>query len=69
VSTLLLPVSAPWLKLAEMLDFVRAVAPRRAFPIHDALLSEFGEQIVDNWARMKGQTDYARIPIGSSVEL
>jgi L-ascorbate metabolism protein UlaG (beta-lactamase superfamily) len=69
VSTLLLPVSGPWLKLAEMLDFVRAVAPRRAFPIHDALLSEIGEQIVDNWARMKGQTDYARIPIGASVEL
>jgi L-ascorbate metabolism protein UlaG (beta-lactamase superfamily) len=69
VSTLLLPASGPWLKLAEMLDFVRAVAPQRAFPIHDGLLSEIGQQLTDNWVRMKGQTDYARIPIGSSVEL
>jgi L-ascorbate metabolism protein UlaG (beta-lactamase superfamily) len=69
VSTLLLPTSGPWLKLAEMLDFVRAVAPQRAFSIHDALLSELGQQIVDNWVRAKGQTDYARIPIGGSVDL
>ena len=69
VSTLLVPVSAPWLKLAEALDFVRAVTPARAFPIHDAMLSEIGRQNVDHWLRMKGQTDYARIPIGSAVEL
>lgn len=69
VPTLLVPVSAPWLKLAEMLDFLRAVAPQRAFPIHDAMLSEIGQAGVDNWARMKGQTDYARIPIGAGVEL
>jgi L-ascorbate metabolism protein UlaG (beta-lactamase superfamily) len=69
VSTLLVPASAPWLKLAEALDFVRAVAPARAFPIHDAMLSEIGLQNVDNGLRMKGQTDYDRIPIGSAVEL
>jgi L-ascorbate metabolism protein UlaG (beta-lactamase superfamily) len=69
VSTLLVPVSGPWLKLAEMLDFMRAVAPERAFPIHDALLSDIGRQIVDNWAQRKGQTDYARIPVGSGVDL
>jgi L-ascorbate metabolism protein UlaG (beta-lactamase superfamily) len=69
VSVLLVPTCAPWLKLAEALDFVRAVGPTRAFSIHDAMLSETGEQIVDRWLSMKGDTDYARIPIGSSVEL
>jgi L-ascorbate metabolism protein UlaG (beta-lactamase superfamily) len=69
VETLLLPTSAPWFKIAEMLDFVRAIAPRRAFSIHDALLSQLGQQNVDGWVRMKGQTDYTRIPIGESVDL
>lgn len=69
VPTLLLPVSAPWLKTAEMLDFVRAVRPQRAFPIHDALLSGIGFQLVDNWVNRKGETTYERIPVGSAVEL
>lgn len=69
VSTLLVPVSAPWLKLAEMLDFVRAVAPRRAVPIHDASLSQLGLANVDGWVQAKGQTDYVRIPVGTGVDL
>lgn len=69
VSTLLLPVGAPWLKTAEMLDFVRAVAPRQAFPIHDATYSEIGQSFIDGWAQRLGQTDYRRIPIASSVDL
>jgi L-ascorbate metabolism protein UlaG (beta-lactamase superfamily) len=69
VATLLVPTAAPWLKLAEGLDFVRAVKPARAFSIHDAMLSRIGEAGVDGWMRSKGQTEYARIPVGSSVEV
>jgi L-ascorbate metabolism protein UlaG (beta-lactamase superfamily) len=69
VPTLLTPVSGPWLKTAEMLDFLRAVKPQRAFPIHDALLTEIGMQVIDGWANRAGQTTYERIPVGSSVEL
>jgi L-ascorbate metabolism protein UlaG (beta-lactamase superfamily) len=69
VSTLLVPTAAPWLKLAEGLDFVRAVKPQRAFSIHDAMLSKIGEAGVDNWMTNKGGTEYARIPVGSSVEV
>lgn len=69
VETLLVPTSAPWLKLAEALDFVRAVKPRRAHSIHDAMLSARGEQNVDRWLDMKGGTDYSRIPVGESVTL
>jgi L-ascorbate metabolism protein UlaG (beta-lactamase superfamily) len=69
VETLLLPVSAPWLKLAEALDFVRAVAPRRAFPVHDAMLSEIGAAGVDRWVEMKGGTDYRRLAPGESADL
>jgi L-ascorbate metabolism protein UlaG (beta-lactamase superfamily) len=69
VPTLLVPVYGPWLKIAEMLDFLRAVAPRRAFPIHDGPLNELGQQSADGWAAAKGQTEYARIPVGAAVEL
>lgn len=67
VPTLLVPVSGPWLKTGEMLDFLRACAPERAFPIHDALLSDLGLTLVDNWAKRMGQTTYERIPVGDSV--
>jgi L-ascorbate metabolism protein UlaG (beta-lactamase superfamily) len=34
-----LPVSGPWLKLAESIDFLRDVAPRVAVPIHERALA------------------------------
>jgi len=69
IDTLLVPVSAPWLKLREAIEFVRAVRPRRAYPIHDAMLSEIGLNNVDAWVGGKGGSDYARIASGESVEL
>jgi L-ascorbate metabolism protein UlaG (beta-lactamase superfamily) len=39
VDTLLLPTGAPWLKLSEAVDYLRAVAPRQAVPIHEAVLA------------------------------
>ena len=69
VATLLVPVAGPWLKLAEAIDFVRAVRPLRAFPIHDAPLSPTGCGLVDRWLEMKGDTRYARLAPGESVEL
>lgn len=47
VDTLLLPVSAPWMKISEAVEYVRAVAPRLAVPIHDAILSPEGRSVVD----------------------
>ncbi|MCY1159039.1 MAG: fold metallo-hydrolase, partial [Citricoccus sp.] len=40
--TLLVPLSAPWSKLAEMVDFITAVRPRQAIPVHDGLLNGRG---------------------------
>lgn len=45
VATLLTPAAAPWLKVAEAVDYVREVAPREALLIHDAVLSDAGRQI------------------------
>ena len=69
VATLLVPVSAPWLKLREALDFVRAVAPARAFPIHDAMFSDIGNAGVDRWMVQEGGTDYRRLTPGGSTEV
>lgn len=49
IDVLGLPVSAPWLKLSEAIDFMRAVAPRLAIPIHEAPLSDVGFQLVERW--------------------
>jgi L-ascorbate metabolism protein UlaG (beta-lactamase superfamily) len=69
VDTLLVPASGPWLKLGAAVEFVRAVRPSRAFPIHDAHLSAIGVDSFDWWLGSKGNTDYARVPIGGSVDI
>ena len=43
---LLLPVSAPWLKASECIDFARAVGAPRSLAIHDAVYSEAGLGII-----------------------
>lgn len=39
VEVLGLPTAAPWLKLAEAVELMRAVRPRLAFPVHDAVVA------------------------------
>lgn len=47
VAVLALPVTAPWMKVAESLDFLRAIKPKLAFPIHDAIANKTGQDLVD----------------------
>ena len=49
VETLLVPVQGSWLKMVEAIDFVRAVDPERALPIHDGQLNERGLASVNSW--------------------
>lgn len=39
VDVLALPTAAPWCKAGEVVDYLRAVAPRVAVPVHDGLLA------------------------------
>jgi len=69
VDTLFVPISGPWLKISEAVEFVRAIAPRRAFALHDWLLSEAGFTVTDaNMAKLS-RCDYARLASGSEVSL
>lgn len=59
IDVLGLPMSAPWLKTGEMIDFLRAVGPRVAVPIHEALLSELGFRGQQNWiSRLVPDADF-----------
>jgi L-ascorbate metabolism protein UlaG (beta-lactamase superfamily) len=45
VEVLFVPTSAPWLRIAEVIDYLRAVVPSTAVPIHQAMLSAPGRQL------------------------
>jgi L-ascorbate metabolism protein UlaG (beta-lactamase superfamily) len=47
VDVLLCPVSAPWMKASEAIEFARAVKAPRNLAIHDRVYSEAGLGIVD----------------------
>jgi hypothetical protein len=67
---LFLPVSAPWLKLAESIDYLKAAAPRIAVPIHDAILSDAGKALVDRVVgSLAGSVEYRRLAAGESISL
>lgn len=69
VSTVLIPAAGPWLNLRDAMTLLREVAPRRAFPIHDVLLTELGQLAADRWLASAGVAEYRRLRTGESVEL
>ncbi|MFF9005510.1 MBL fold metallo-hydrolase [Streptomyces goshikiensis] len=69
VDTLMLPVHAPWNKVAEVIDYLREVKPRRAIDVHDAYLSEIARPIYDNVLGALGGTDHRRLAAGGSADL
>jgi L-ascorbate metabolism protein UlaG (beta-lactamase superfamily) len=72
VSTLLLPVHAPWSKIAEVIDYVRAVDADQAYAVHDGLLNDTGLGFVAGLLGENGPgtpTPYSRLTPGESTEL
>jgi L-ascorbate metabolism protein UlaG (beta-lactamase superfamily) len=67
VRTLLVPLSAPWLKTAEAIDFVRDVAPARAVGIHDAQANDRGLASVNAWLTECGGSPYRYLAPGESL--
>ncbi|MGY1453746.1 MBL fold metallo-hydrolase [Streptomyces sp. SS8] len=73
VDTLLLPVHAPWSKVAEVVDYVREVRPRVAYDVHDGLLSDFGHLVYGRLLGPDGPgaagAEHTRLEPGQSVAL
>jgi L-ascorbate metabolism protein UlaG (beta-lactamase superfamily) len=67
VHTLLVPVSGPWLRLAYSADFVRSVAPHRAYALHDGLCNELGAKVFDGGMARLVPCAYERLAVGSRV--
>ncbi|MEV0268909.1 MBL fold metallo-hydrolase [Hamadaea sp. NPDC050747] len=67
VETLFVPVSGPWLKASESVDFIRAISPRRVYALHDGLLNEFGHMVVDGSLAKLARCEYARLEPGTTV--
>jgi L-ascorbate metabolism protein UlaG (beta-lactamase superfamily) len=68
VDVLCAPVSAPWLKASEAIDFARAVGAPRNLAIHDGIYSDRGLATIDThmgrFLAANGQ-DYSRIAEGT----
>lgn len=72
VKTLLVPIHAPWNKIAEVIDFIIAVRAERAFQIHDSLLAETGRNMIVGHATNFGKkygTEFEYLPAGTSVTI
>ena len=72
VDTLATPAGAPWLKIGEAMDYVLAVAPKRAFPTHEMTLSVAGKALAN--ARLEtvtkqGGGEYFVLEPGDSLDL
>lgn len=61
VEWLALPVAAPWLRLAESIDFARAINAQHVFPTHDAILSAEGKGVVDSISSRLIGASYQRL--------
>ena len=72
VALLAAPMGGPWLKIGEAMDFVLAVAPRRAFGTHDMTLSVIGRDMHRTrltWATAQGGGEFSPLDPGDSIEL
>jgi L-ascorbate metabolism protein UlaG (beta-lactamase superfamily) len=70
--TLLVPGQAPWMKNVEMVQYLREVAPQRAYAIHDGLLNDFGLGILASQLTSEGERaegDFRRLRPGDSVDI
>jgi L-ascorbate metabolism protein UlaG (beta-lactamase superfamily) len=67
VDTLFVPLNAPWMKLSEAVDFVRAVKPGRAYALHDSLLTPTGAQVSNGHLERLGGATYAQVAPGTTL--
>lgn len=72
VEVLAVPIGAPWLKISEAMDYVTAIKPRRAYPVHEATLSVIGKDLAN--ARIEsvvalGGGEYTVLGAGDSLDV
>jgi len=72
IAALAIPAGAPWMKLAEAMDFTLAVAPKHAFTVHEMPLSTWGNELSASrleWAVQQGGGELHRLAPGETLDL
>ena len=72
VQVLAVPAAAPWMKISEAMEYVLEVAPKRAFPTHEMLLSKAGKALSNarlGWATEQGGGEYLPLEPGDTIDL
>ncbi|MCS5715434.1 MBL fold metallo-hydrolase [Herbiconiux sp. CPCC 205716] len=72
VDLLAVPAGAPWLKIAEAMDYVLEVKPKRSFATHEMVLSTAGKGMAGErlrWATEQGGGEYLALQPGDSIDL
>ncbi|TBN56068.1 MBL fold metallo-hydrolase [Glaciihabitans arcticus] len=72
VDTLAVPAGAPWLKIAESIDYTIAVAPKRSFPTHEMVLSVAGKTMSNGRieaATRQGGGEFFPLEPGETLDL
>lgn len=72
VDVLAAPAGAPWMKISETMDYVLAVKPKRAFPIHEMVLSRAGKDMANGrlkWATEQNGGEFFPLEPGDSLDL
>lgn len=62
VDVLATPAAAPWMKIAEAVDYLRAVAPARAVPIHQGIIAPDARGIYHSRLAEMTDTDFQVLP-------
>jgi L-ascorbate metabolism protein UlaG (beta-lactamase superfamily) len=72
VDVLAAPAGAPWMKVAEVMDYVLAVKPKRSFPTHEMVLSRAGKDLSNAriaWATAQNGGEHFALEPGDSLDL
>jgi hypothetical protein len=69
VAAIATPLSAPWTKVSEILDFATASEADRFFPVHDMLLSDFGHGSHNAWLTKILAEKYQILEPGESLDI
>ncbi len=69
---LLVPIAAPWCKVVESAKYIRAMRPKIVVPVHNAVLSDFGNKVSNNWLRAECEqlgVDFRALKNNESLEI
>lgn len=72
VQVLAAPASGPWMKIAETMDYIMKLAPKRAIAVHELVNSQIGNDLAKarmSWATEQVGGSFSWLSPGESLEL